>query len=594
LVTTFPLRNPASLVSAITASPDGSLWFTQTNPAAIGRITPSGSITEIPLPTDSIPRDIALGPDGNLWLTDGGRHSIDRITPAGTITEFIVPGGAVPKQIVSGPDGNLWFTELNQARLVRLTIAGRFTEVEVGDVHPEQLTVGFDGRLWITDTQSNRIARMTTRGDLTVFELHVGVDGQTRATSLTSGPDGRIWFTEEADRSRIGNITAGGVISEVALSVGRQATAITTRNSLLWIAEVNAVGVIIPETGAVLEFSVSINISTRITADPDGNLWIASKNRIHRLALDEFSHVPLINATFVNAVALSLDAAQFSLHIFEAKLTGVSNSGTGAPPPIFVPSTFPTAAFINGIILSIRPEDSTANAIFGYVSLRAPEFENPRDSLSGVPSGLVTAAVKSSLPKGGTSLNSDAILIDRPTRRAPLAPLPVPGTTQLATPETSLVTSGSSQAEVEPAAGARPTDHGRRRALAVAASSAEPRDRLPSHLTAETVDVELLHALGLSEDLFADLADSASRPLRGFFDGVTAPASAVDTPDRQALLAIANDILTADSGKAAGGHRSQRRWTSYLLRAAAVRVLSQTALRCSINSSMDRPRTPTR
>ena len=35
----------------ITTGPDGNLWFTEFGAGKIGRITPSGSITEFPIPT---------------------------------------------------------------------------------------------------------------------------------------------------------------------------------------------------------------------------------------------------------------------------------------------------------------------------------------------------------------------------------------------------------------------------------------------------------------------------------------------------------------------------------------------------------------
>ena len=63
---------------------------------AIGRITPSGAITEFPLPAgDGSSGDLTVGPDGNLWFTASPcveRHgTIGRITPAGAITEFPLP-----------------------------------------------------------------------------------------------------------------------------------------------------------------------------------------------------------------------------------------------------------------------------------------------------------------------------------------------------------------------------------------------------------------------------------------------------------------------------------------------------------------------
>src|SRR6202158_1273351 len=54
---------------------------------------------------------IAAGADGNLWFVDAGQRKVGRITPSGTITEFGLPanvGG--PYAITSGPDGNIWVT----------------------------------------------------------------------------------------------------------------------------------------------------------------------------------------------------------------------------------------------------------------------------------------------------------------------------------------------------------------------------------------------------------------------------------------------------------------------------------------------------
>ena len=62
-----------------------------------------------PLRTRSSP-----GPDGNLWFTenDAVSNAIGKITPSGLITEYTIPtSGSNPFGITVGPDGNLWFTE---------------------------------------------------------------------------------------------------------------------------------------------------------------------------------------------------------------------------------------------------------------------------------------------------------------------------------------------------------------------------------------------------------------------------------------------------------------------------------------------------
>jgi virginiamycin B lyase len=61
------------------AGPDGNLWFTEARGARIGRITPAGTITEIPTPPH--PSHITVGPDGNLWFTLVDDNSIAYIVP---------------------------------------------------------------------------------------------------------------------------------------------------------------------------------------------------------------------------------------------------------------------------------------------------------------------------------------------------------------------------------------------------------------------------------------------------------------------------------------------------------------------------------
>src|SRR5439155_958422 len=83
-----PLPNPAPLNGprAITAGPDGNLWFTEYYGNRIGRVTPAGVITEFPplsSPTSlGGPDSITVGPDGNLWFTEDSGNKIGRISAA--------------------------------------------------------------------------------------------------------------------------------------------------------------------------------------------------------------------------------------------------------------------------------------------------------------------------------------------------------------------------------------------------------------------------------------------------------------------------------------------------------------------------------
>src|SRR5438270_281937 len=80
------------------------------------RITPAGTVTAFAavISADANPYTITAGPDGNLWFTEYIGNRIGRITPTGTVTEFPIPTtNSQPVGITGGPDGNVWFTEFH-------------------------------------------------------------------------------------------------------------------------------------------------------------------------------------------------------------------------------------------------------------------------------------------------------------------------------------------------------------------------------------------------------------------------------------------------------------------------------------------------
>ncbi len=107
-ITEFPVTSAKNL-QAITAGPDGNLWFTDIDGNQIGRITPSGTVTTFALPTPgSRPGEITVGPDHNLWFTETKGDRIGRITPSGTITEFpITTSGGLPTFWMTGSVASL-------------------------------------------------------------------------------------------------------------------------------------------------------------------------------------------------------------------------------------------------------------------------------------------------------------------------------------------------------------------------------------------------------------------------------------------------------------------------------------------------------
>jgi streptogramin lyase len=217
---------PASIgAQGITAGPDGAVWFTSFS--EIGRITPAGTVTEFPLPSATHGTDgITAGPDGALWFTEieipplpaGGSASvgaIGRVTPSGKVTEFPLPTpNAGPQGITTGPDGALWFTEATGDQIGRISLAGTVTEFPIPTArsYPQTITAGPDGALWFTERQANKIGRITLAGTITEFPIPEG----GRPWGITAGPDGALWFTEDAG-TVLGRLTVSGVFAHLPL-----------------------------------------------------------------------------------------------------------------------------------------------------------------------------------------------------------------------------------------------------------------------------------------------------------------------------------------------------------------------------------------
>lgn len=282
----FPIPTAASNPSSITAGPDGNLWFTESNAGQIGRITPSGTVTEFVLGmyVSLEARNIIAGPDGNLWFStyQGDVAAIiGRITPPGAITTFQPQVGGV-FDIAVGPDQNLWFTEnYNQHigtftnQIGRLTPGGTITEFPFPNptTQPARIVGGPDA-LWFLE--SNKIARMTTAGAVTEVPAPAGL------ADIVALADGNIWFRAGSTIGRIApsgtqtNFPTPGTV--IAFAVGPDQN--------LWFTRAATLGVITPD-GTITETPLLIGPESRqFTWGPDGNLWFIepSTNTIGRFA----------------------------------------------------------------------------------------------------------------------------------------------------------------------------------------------------------------------------------------------------------------------------------------------------------------------
>jgi len=220
-ISEFKLSPPTSAQSLATG-PDGNLWFTEQS--KLGRMALTGKVNEFSLPFHQYPAGrspkegpagsaqgeplaITAGPDGNLWFTEIGRvgSSIGRISTAGKITEFPLPSAnTFPSSITAGPDGNLWFTVIGTnngpSEIGVITPQGKIHEFTLSHSILSSITRGPDGNLWFTEfqydktgTTAGKIGRITTAGKISDFPLPTASNSPT---SITFAKDHTLWFIE--------------------------------------------------------------------------------------------------------------------------------------------------------------------------------------------------------------------------------------------------------------------------------------------------------------------------------------------------------------------------------------------------------------
>src|SRR5438105_3139920 len=333
------LLNHGSGVNYIARGPDGNMWFTALNSNQVGKITPSGSVTQYPIPTaDSSPQKIVAAPDGNLWFTEDAGQ-IGMVTPAGAIDEFLIQGFGCPHGITVGSDNNLWVAD--QCGLVeRFTPTNPPVETDFSVTYdPFDIVSGPDGNLWFTEFSGQLIGRMSTAGVLTEF----ATPDNTFPAGIAAGADGNLWFQNQDIGGSVGRITPAGVIDIFSAGLsGCAADIISAGDGGLWIpdpcllpvnralARVSSLGVVTAQQTS----SYTNSGATGIAVGPDGRLWFTEFNasRIGRMSAISGSGMPIVaqeGAQFSGKVASFVDGTPTAK---VSDFTASINWGDGSAP----------------------------------------------------------------------------------------------------------------------------------------------------------------------------------------------------------------------------------------------------------------------
>ncbi len=305
------IPTPASAPCSIVLSPDGNLWFTQLNAADIGRITPSGVVTEYPIPSGNFAAALTVGANGTIWFTEDAGNYIGQITVATAggapvIQEFPFANSATTSNITWGiaatPDGNVWFANSNfigemspsGAVLNEFQTSAGFARYS--------LIVGPDGNLWFADFDEAKIGKVNLNaatgsvGMVTEYPLPPG----SSPLYLVNGPDGAIWFVENTPLS-LNRITTSGTISQIASFQDDNAGGLVLGpDGNFWATDENLSQVDrITPSGQITSYPTPTPNGDPycITVGPNNDLWYteASGNKIAHLTLTSGSQSQATN-----------------------------------------------------------------------------------------------------------------------------------------------------------------------------------------------------------------------------------------------------------------------------------------------------------
>lgn len=313
----FPVPLASNDLSGMAAGPDGNMWFLEQR-GRVGKITPSGAVTEYTLPgyTTSglgpVPENITAGSDGNVWFTEAAAGDIGRITPAGSVTIYPATSNKLPTgpdSIALGNDGAVWFGEngLLGDSIGKITTSGAVTQYslpEGKDVGP--VAVGPDGNIWFSTATANPttgafiaayFGEITPQGVVTEYEI----PGQSVPRDFVTGPDGNIWFIDNTDYpSQIAKyVPSSGAITAypVPTSGAQPGSLANGPDGNIWFTESNEDNVgEITTSGAVTEYAVPTPSAGpgAIAAGPDGNMWFTENgaNKIGEVLLAQPPSAP--------------------------------------------------------------------------------------------------------------------------------------------------------------------------------------------------------------------------------------------------------------------------------------------------------------
>lgn len=326
-VSTIRLPSSQSHAESLTGGADGNLWFTDPGANSVGYSTPDGTVKEFSLPTShDYLTAITQGPDGNFWFAEyqppdgvSGNSSkgpsttpedlsIGRVTPTGSVTEYALPASIRHEYSIggfaAGRDGNLWFTygrRSSRGGVGYITMSGKVVIEPAAFLESvSNPVVGSDGNLWFIEeafasqpdgslaVATSDIVRLTPTGVVSKFPL--STQGDLYSLGIVSGPQGNLWYTRYSGSpagdapSTLESISPTGVITQriLPLGAGYVSQPIVGPDGNLWaIAPTQQELVWATPDGKITSDTIgAASPLTDAIASVGGYVWIATRSNI--------------------------------------------------------------------------------------------------------------------------------------------------------------------------------------------------------------------------------------------------------------------------------------------------------------------------
>jgi uncharacterized protein (TIGR03437 family) len=382
---TGSLSTPTSV--AIDAA--GNLYVADSGNQRIRKLTPSGTISTIPVAA----RDLALDASGNLLVASQTR--VYRLLVSGAVTTiagngayfFAGDGGPATQARLNAPSGvaldaagNLWIADTGNAR-IRLVSSGQINTVAGGSGQlGSPVQIGFDRSavLFIADAAGFRIRELFTP-QFALFNVAGtgapgdGGDGVSALSSAINGPSGvapgpgGVTYFSDTANNRVRQAAGGGVStvagngypgfngdgSGPAVQLNAPTGLFLDQAGNLYIAdtgnnrirELSPAGIVTTIAGPA-----QLNAPRGVAVDGAGNVWIADTGNHRVLAMSPGGSLTVVANQLQAPVGLAIDNSSGAVYVADAGsnlvvvLTPAPTTLTELPTPITVVNAASLAA----------------------------------------------------------------------------------------------------------------------------------------------------------------------------------------------------------------------------------------------------------